>query len=174
MVLLPPSCALHPNADAVAFLGPRFHSWETYQNGSDYLGGEAYWAAGMDYVLRHVFNITVHFYNLLLLDGDDSSYWYKRPLSQYHRVVVDAVDTHRFLTEHRGSVLRTMGTPLVQRPIFLNPAVMCRSRFFMFWPHRHHSRAFSNPVRGFDERSVLTPYHSDVNTPMPIWPTVRS
>ena len=108
MVLLPPSCALHPNADAVAFLGPRFHSWETYQNGSDYLGGEAYWAAGVDYVLRHVFNITVHFYNLSLLDGDDSSYWYKRPLSQYHRVVVDAVDTHRFLTEHRGSALRTV------------------------------------------------------------------
>ena len=42
MVLLPPSCALHQNADAVAFLGPRFHSWETYQNGSDYLGGEGY------------------------------------------------------------------------------------------------------------------------------------
>lgn len=104
----------------VAFFGSRFSSWESYQSGSGYNGGEAYWGAD-------------------------------RQLPGYHRIIIDAVDTHMLLTERRGGVIK----PLVQIPALKDSSILCRTRFFYYWP------VLLNPLLaprlGFDERSILMP-----------------
>ena len=44
----------HASSSTIAFYGSRLHSWDSYVAGKGYLGGEAYWAAGIDYVLRRL------------------------------------------------------------------------------------------------------------------------
>ena len=142
----------------VAFFGSRFSSWESYQSGSGYNGGEAYWGAGVDYVLRHIFNRTVRMYKESYPSDAD------RQLPGYHRIIIDAVDTHMLLTDRRGGVIK----PLVQIPALKDSSILCRTRFFYYWPV--HLNPLLAPRLGFDERSILTPYIASINTPVPIFP----
>lgn len=65
----------------IDFFGSRLQSWNSYQRGRGYIGGEAYASASYDYILRHVMRCTVRFhraslpppreskFGLLILDG---------------------------------------------------------------------------------------------------------
>ena len=87
-----------------------------------------------------------------------------RQLPGYHRIIIDAVDTHMLLTERRGGVIK----PLVQIPALKDSSILCRTRFFYYWPV--HLSPLLAPRLGFDERSILTPYIASINTPVPIFP----
>ena len=61
-------CSSIPASGTVAFYshGQRFTSFDFYtsDNKSLYRGGEAYWSACVDYVLRYALNFSTHFYSL--------------------------------------------------------------------------------------------------------------
>ena len=54
------TCAEPGSRHGTAFFGPRFARWEAFQSAvNTKTSGEAYWAAGVDYVLRHVLGLSL-------------------------------------------------------------------------------------------------------------------
>ena len=157
---LPPS-ALGTSARTVAFIGTRFHSFESYVEGSGYLGGEAYWAACVAYALRQL-RINVSFHNSLQIGPNESS-------QLYHRVIMDGFPDAQFL--------KAALNPLpAQNNGDAKSAMLCRLRVFHFWGHWQPAAKLKNlllqmaPQPTIDERSVLVPYMSSMNAPVPIFP----
>jgi len=70
---LPTGCPNVSESHAIAFVGSRLRSWDGYQLANGYHGGEAYWAAAIDYALAHVLGYEVDHYDEKLTDLYNSS-----------------------------------------------------------------------------------------------------
>ena len=88
-------CSSVPASGTVAFYshGQRFTSFDFYtsDNKSLYRGGEAYWSACVDYVLRYALNFSTHFYSLTGRDVSKAPGFRQGEVldAAYHRAVMD-------------------------------------------------------------------------------------
>ena len=176
---------------AIALIGPRLKPWSVFHGleedrGSTwrgYKGGEAYWAASLDYVLRVELGFEVDWFehvhgggsypdvlpNSTLLGHSEAQ------TRRYHRLIVDGVGDHHTNDKlHHLLKIRTA------------TADMCRIRSLYFWGgFRPEEKLLPTGVkpssRGFGPRWSVSPFMDNVNTPLPFFahsqvtlPTSRS
>lgn len=108
----------------------RFTSWENYQSGNaSYLGGEAYWSASIDYILKDLdFDviITSRYQSMLHVDGKEIS---DLQNGNIHRFVMDAFNGGMIDCWDRIDIL-------------------CRMRFMEWWTSQHTHKGISiSPTR---------------------------
>ena len=111
---------------SIAFSG-RYQPYESYMNGDGYLGGEAYHAACIDYILRRELNLgreNVHW----LPSIDDIDEKWPKFLSnwvKYDRVIIDGFDwfSNKILPSAREE-----GADVWK-------AVLCRAQIIHFWEY---------------------------------------
>lgn len=127
----------------IAFVGPRFHSWDSYHNMKGYMGGEAYWAASVHFVLRE-FGYDVDF-----LDHFDPTI----PNKNYYRLIFDGYPQQKI-----SGLIRW-------------PKILCRSRVLHFWGGIEW-KSEDPRLAGVDPRLVITPYMDPKYpaSPVPFFP----
>ena len=173
---------------AIAFVGPRLLPWAAYhaqdgnqgnaawpatlaQTWKSYSGGEAYWAASLEFILTRILGFRVDWIpsqaslpnwaigkiipDASLLGKDAST-----GEQLYHRFILDS------------STSRKLRLLLQERTA---PADLCRMRVLDFWGAWSTAEApglvnASAAVRAaVDERWVVTPYHCIHNAPLPFF-----
>lgn len=133
-------CEATTSSHRVAFVGERIHSWGTYQNGQGYLGGEAYWAAGIQHVLEKL-GFSVDFYP----DRHGRNVQSLRGLDQYHRIIVDGYPDEWFSKND-------------------DPCILSRVRVLHWWGRYHgpYSENVLVPFASFDGNPVPILVHAQV------------
>ena len=129
----------------IAFVGERFHSWESYQRGDFYMGGEAYWAACLHFILRN-FGYDVDF--IKYFNQTDQSH------TKYHRIIFDGYPEINFVR------------------LMEDPELLCRSRVMHFWGGYIFKELVNSRLAALDQRLIITPYMDPLYpaTPIPFFP----
>ena len=153
----------HASSSTIAFYGSRLHSWDSYVAGKGYLGGEAYWAAGIDYVLRRL-GFDIVYRNTSTPDAPSDF------AMHFNAFVLDsAFETNSLFMKVRDEA-KMAGLSV--------PGALCRTRILHFFGNWHPSIKLNSSM--VNEHSVLTPYTyqpyelepdlHDVNAPVPLFP----
>ena len=127
----------------IAFVGGRFHSWNSFQLKQGDLGGEAYWAASMTYLLDAL-GVTVEFFD---------NYPPLNEFGEFHRLIFDGYAEKQLA------------------PIIDKPNLLCKVRVLHYWGGGEWGDARINATN-VDNRLILTPYMDPKfkTTPLPYFP----